>query len=136
MLAFDAKHGRTIFGDPRLRSDEEFARFVRNGRVRWLSESWSKRQDRAYLVRYEDLIRQPVQTLRGVLAYLELDHDDATIEGILARAALDSPEMQRHGTSGDVEASIGRWRQSLDPGLQEACREIFGDVLQQFGYEV
>jgi hypothetical protein len=35
-----------------------------------------------------------------------------------------------------VSSSIGRWRQSLDPGLQEACREVFGDVLEQFGYDV
>lgn len=136
MLAFNAKHGRTILGDPLVQSDEEFARRLRDRAVHRLSESWSKRQDRAHLVRYEDLIRQPVETLRGVLTYLELDHDDAIIEGVIARAAASNPEMQRHGTSSDVEASIGRWRQSLDPSLQEACREIFGDVLEKFGYEV
>ena len=134
MLAFDAKHGQTIFGDPRLRSDEEFARFVRDGRVRWLSEGWSKRQDRAHLIRYEDLIRQPVETLRGVLAYLELEHDDATVEGMLERASQDNPETRRHITSGEVSSSIGRWRQSLPPDLQRATNEIFGDVLDQFGY--
>ena len=136
MLAFNAKNGRTIFGNPRLRSDEEFAHYIRNGTVRHLSKSWEKRQDRAYLIRYEDLIQQPVDTLRGVLAYLELDHDDATIEGILSRAGADNPELQRHRTSGGADASIGRWRQSLSPKMQAACREAFGDVLEQFGYAV
>ena len=136
MLAFNAKNGRTVFGNPRLRSDEEFARYVRNGTVRQLSKSWAKRQDRAHLIRYEDLIQRPVETLRGVLAYLELDHDEATIEGILARAGADNPEMRQHRTSGGVGASIGRWRQSLSPEMQAACREAFDDVLEQFGYAV
>lgn len=136
MLAFNAKNGRTVFGNPRLRSDEEFARYIRNGTVHQLSKSWSKRKDKAHLIRYEDLIQRPVETLRGVLAYLELGHDDATVEGILARAGADNPEMQQHRTSGGIDASIGRWRQSLSPEMQAACRGEFGDVLEQFGYPV
>jgi len=136
MMAFNARHGRIVLGDPRVRSHEEFARSLREQAVRRLSESWSKRQDRAHLIRYEDLIRQPVETLRDVLDYLGLDHDDATIEGTLSRARANNLDMQQHVTSGDVEASIGRWRRSLDPGLQEACREIFGEALEKFGYDV
>jgi sulfotransferase family protein len=136
MMAFNARHGRIVLGDPRVRSHEEFARSLREQAVRRLSESWSKRKDRAHLIRYEDLIRQPVETLRDVLDYLGLDHDDATIEGTLARAGANNLDMQQHVTSGDVEASIGRWRRSLDPGLQEACREIFGEALEKFGYDV
>jgi tRNA-dihydrouridine synthase len=101
-----------------------------------ISESWSERHERAHLIRYEDLIQSPGETLRGLLAYLNLDHDDATINGMIGRAAEENPEMLRHRTSGEVSSSIGRWRQSLDPDLREACQEIFGDVLEQFGYEV
>ena len=136
MLAFNAKQGRRVFGRPQIRSDEEFARFVRNGPVRLVSQSWSKRRDRAHLIRYEDLIRRPEETLRGLLEYLDLDHDDTTISGMIDRAAQENPEMQQHRTSGEVSSSIGRWRQSLDPNLQETCRQVFGDVLEQFGYEV
>lgn len=135
MLAFNAKQGRTVFGLPG-QSDEEFASFIRNGPVRLVSESWSKRRDRAHLIRYEELIQRPEETLRGLLAYLDLDHDDATINGMIERAAQESPEMQQHRTSSGVSSSIGRWKQSLDPGLQETCREVFGDVLEKFGYEV
>ncbi|MDQ3910769.1 MAG: sulfotransferase [Actinomycetota bacterium] len=135
MLAFNAKQGRTVFGRPG-QSDEEFARFIRKGTVRMISESWSKRCGRAHLIRYEDLIQNPEETLRGLLAYLDLDYDGATVQGMIDRATQDNPDMQRHRTSGEVSSSIGRWRQSLDPDLQGACREIFGDVLEQFGYEV
>jgi hypothetical protein len=136
MLAFNAKQGRRVFGRPQIRSDEEFARFVRRGPVRLISESWSKRRDRSYLIRYEDLIQHPEKTLRGLLEYLDLDCNDAIISGMIDRAAQENPEMQQHRTSGEVLSSIGRWRRSLDPGLQETCREMFGDVLEQFGYEV
>ena len=134
MLAFNAKHGRRVFGHDRLESDEEFFRFVRNGPVRLLSRNWPKRQDRAHLIRYEDLMAEPRGILRQVLAYLELEHDDATVEGMLERAGQDNPETRRHITSGEVSSSIGRWRQSLSSEAQAAANEVFGDVLEQFGY--
>ena len=136
MLAFNAKQGRRVFGHDRLESDEEFFRFVRNGPARLLSRNWPKRQARAHLIRYEDLIASPRDTLSGVLAYLELDHHGPTVDGMLARASEDNPETRRHITSTEVSTSIGRWRQSLSPKLQAAATETFGDVLEQFGYVV
>jgi hypothetical protein len=44
------------------------------------------------------------------------------------------PETERHSTSPDAEASIGRWRRDLDPELQRACHEAFGEALEVFGY--
>ncbi len=136
MLAFNQKQGRRVFGHDRLADDAEFAQFVRNGPVRLLSKSWPKRQDRAHLIRYEDLLQHPAETLRDILTYLELDADETIINGILERGTQESPEMRRHLTSSEVSTSIGRWRSSLDPGLQRACNEVFGDVLTQFGYAV
>jgi hypothetical protein len=136
MLAFNAKHGRRVFGPDHIGSDEEFARYMRNTTLRQLARSWPKRQDRAHLIRYEDLILEPVPTVRGLLTYLELEHDDAAIDGMLERASRESPEMQRHLTSSGVAASIGRWRESLAPEVQAVCNEVFADVLEQFGYQI
>jgi hypothetical protein len=136
MLAFNAKQGRRVFGHDRLADDAEFARFLRNGPVRLLAKNWPKRRDRAHLIRYEDLIQQPTETLRGILAYLELEADDAVVDGMLARAGEENPDSRRHITSSEVSTSIGRWRQSLDPATQAVCNEVFGDVLEQFGYAV
>ena len=44
--------------------------------------------------------------------------------------------MQQHLTSSDVTKSLGRWRSSLSPELQAAANAAFGDVLEQFGYDV
>jgi hypothetical protein len=71
-----------------------------------------------------------------VLTYLELDADEATVEGMLARASAENPEMKSHLTSRDVSTSLGRWRTSLSPALQDVAREELGDVLEQFGYAV
>ncbi len=136
MLAFNVKQGRRVFGPAHVETDEDFARYLRTSTVRQLSRSWPKRQDRAHLIRYEELIGQPAETLRGVLAYLGLADDEATVEGMLARASADNPEMRRHLTSRDVPTSIGRWRQSLSPSLQAVVNESYADVLEEFGYAV
>lgn len=136
MLAYNKKFGRRTFGPPHIESDEEFAQYLRNSTIRNLSRSWPKRQDRAHLLRYEDLITQPQPTLRAILEYLELDASDATIAAMLERASEENPEMKQHLTSTDVSTSLGRWRTSLSPELQTAANLAFGDVLQQFGYQV
>jgi hypothetical protein len=136
MLAFNQKFGRRAFGPSHIETDEEFATFLRNSTIRNLSRSWPKRQERAHLIRYEDLITRPQETLRGVLDYLELDATDAVVAGMLERASAENPEMKRHLTSSDVSTSLGRWKSSLTPELQSVANNAFGDVLQQFGYQV
>lgn len=136
MLAYNKKFGRRAFGPEHLKSDEEFAHFLRNSTIKNLSRSWPKRQDRAHLIRYEDLIAQPQQVLQGIFEYLEIDASDPTIAGILERASADNPETRQHITSSNVSNSLGRWRTSLSPEMQEVANREFGDVLTQFGYEV
>ena len=136
MLAFNQKFGHRAFGPAHVESDEEFAQFLRNSTIRNLSRSWPKRQDRAHHIRYEDLITRPQDTLRGVLDYLELDASTAVVAGMLERASAENPEMKRHLTSSDVSTSLGRWKASLSPELQSVANNAFGDVLQQFGYQV
>lgn len=136
MLAYNKKFGRRAFGPEHIKTDEEFAQFLRNSTIRNLSRSWPKRQDRAHLIRYEDLISEPAEVLRGVFAYLELDASDATIAGVMQRASAENPEMIQHLTSSNVSNSLGRWKTSLSPEMQTVANAAFGDVLEQFGYEV
>ena len=136
MLAFNQKFGRRAFGPAHIKTDEDFAKYLRTSTIRNLSQSWPKRQDRAHLLRYEDLITKPQETLRGVLTYLELDASDETVNGMIDRASVENPEMTRHLTSSDVSTSLGRWKTSLSPELQSVANSAFGDVLQQFGYQV
>ena len=136
MLAYNVKFGRRAFGPEHIETDEDFARFLRNSTIKNLSRSWPKRQERAHLIRYEDLITRPHEILRGVLDYLELEASDKTVAGMLERASAENPEMKQHLTSQDVSNSLGRWKSSLTPELQAVANDAFGDVLQQFGYQV
>jgi hypothetical protein len=136
MLAFNVKQGFRAFGPPHIETDEEFARYLRNTTIRQLARSWPKRKDRAHLIRYEDLITRPHEVLPGVLRYLEVDASEQTVSGMLERASAENPEMKQHLTSSNVSNSLGRWKSSLTPELQTVANSAFGDVLEQFGYQV
>lgn len=134
VLAFNARRGNAGFGRNLVETDEAYVRQLRRGPLERLRSSWEGRRHQAHLVRYEDLVLHPVATLEKLLRYLDLDHDGACIEGMLKRAGVETPELRQHRTSSDPAASIGRWRLDLDPKLQEVCRDVFADVLEQFGY--
>jgi hypothetical protein len=135
ILAFDAKRGFAGFDRQQGETDEES--LVRLGRrmSRRLVESWQQRSDRAFLLRYEDLILHPADTLRALLRYLELDATPAVLDAMQGSLTKTLPETIAHRTTDAPEASIGRWRQDLSPELQRVCEETFGAALEAFGYE-
>ena len=98
--------------------------------------SWQSRAESAHLIRYEDLIQRPVPTLAAAAKYLGIDQSPATLSEMLARASQDTPELERHRTSESASASIGRWRQDLDPSLRQTAAEAFNEALSAFGYDV
>ena len=82
------------------------------------------------MLRYEDLILRPRDTVAALAAYLGLDGDhDAMLEPLRP-----SPDMDDHRTSPSAERSIGRWRRDLGPELKKACEESLGGALTSFGY--
>lgn len=129
-LAYIRRHGvgRELIGSERqfIKQNRDLAVQVYNG--------WRRRS--AYLLRYEDLIREPQATFEAVLNYLGLDASTETIRHMLERAEKVAPEtLAFHQTSKDVSHSIGRWREDLSPELQAECAEAFGGLLEQFGYK-
>src|SRR5205823_5319239 len=92
------------------------------------------------LVRYEDLVFRPRETLTDLLDYLELDSSGAAVDKLIAvtRGASAGPgadaALRMHRTTADAPASVGRWRYDLDPSLRFACHETFRDLLEEFGY--
>lgn len=112
------------------------AEFVRNtaARIKQLVNSWQQRQDKVYLLRYEDLILEPEATLEKLLAYLRLDNSPKQISRLLKKASKDSDHMKSHRTSSSVKASIGRWQQDLDDTQKALVNEHFGEYLQLFDY--
>ncbi len=133
VLRLNRKRGYATFGRELVETDRKFVQHVRGHAVRLL-EYWREHKD-AFLMRYEDLILRPHPTLTAALDAIGLDSRPEIIQAMLERAAAVPLEIrQRHSTSANPAASIGRWREDLDDALKAECAEAFGDVLEQFGY--
>lgn len=133
VFAFNRKRNTVGFGRDRFASDEEYVFYV-GKRARRLLEDWKTRSAESQIVRYEDLVNRPTETVTGILEYLGLDRRSETVEGLVQRA-FESPGLDDHRTSQSVEKSVGRWRSELPHSLRGVCDEALGPVLAEFGYD-
>jgi hypothetical protein len=133
VIAFNAKRGFDGFGRDDAGDDRAYLRLLAAS-TEQLLQDWKARPDRSILVRYEDLVSRPVDTLRTVLAHVGVDAREQVIEEMLDRAAADTAELQYHRTSEGQMASIGRWRRELPPELRVASQDILSDVLRELRY--
>ena len=97
--------------------------------------AWRERSQRAHLVRYEDLIGQPAETLERLVAYLELDTAPNLVEAMVRALSEESAASERHRTTDAVETSIGRWRRDLNAEQQREFGLALREGLETFGYE-
>ena len=131
--AFNARRGTAGFGRNTAASEEEY--IVNLGReAERLMKSWQSRGSRSCLVRYEDLMLEPVKQLFRILKYLGLESSDATIQKMIRQASVDSPELEQHRTSSEPGKSVGRWLTDLDSSSLQVCEQVFGGMLREFGY--
>jgi len=79
-------------------------------------------------VRYEDLIRDPLETRRALCRFVGLD--EPPLPDVQAGAAL----LDVHATSQSPERSIGRWESDLEPAEIAACDARFASFMARFGY--
>jgi len=97
---------------------------------------------RYLLVRYEDLILQPEETLIGMFDFLGMSHEhdvlcedgwvDATGKPWGHNSAF-SDSGSRDGRF-DKQASVDRWKKHLNEDELVLCERITGDLLQAYGY--
>lgn len=81
--------------------------------------------DRLHVIRYEDLLRQPWETLEGVRRFLAIAPQDANVEA----AAVEIAE-------GRKAANFDKWRRQMSAGDLRIFEGLAGDWLQAFGYEL
>jgi hypothetical protein len=132
--SFNRKRGSAAFGLDGADIDADYVQQVLAPSVQSLVDEWRARADRAHLVRYEDLLAEPAKTLRGLLDHVGVDAGADRVDDMLARSATPIPGMAQHRTAAGQNASIGRWRTELEPGLRDACDAAFGEALDEFGY--
>ena len=83
------------------------------------------------LLRYEDLIEDPLGQTRKALSYLNLELSAEHAARISSRDTFSG-----HGTSKSVAASCGRWREELEPDEVATVQRICGALMQEHGYEL
>lgn len=129
VLAFNRKRGYDAFGREQAGSDDEYIDNVRRS-----GEALRKHMNdrETHLIRYEELITEPVATLEPALEFLGLD--PAGAPAMAEKAAVSTGGMDHHMTAGSAAASIGRWRRDLEPELAERCDAILSPVVADFGY--
>ena len=132
--AFNEKRGYAAVGKQLANDDEEWIRNRYRG-IRKLLDSWKERREDAFLMRYEDLILQPEQSLVSVLDYLGVDASVKRAKQLLKKAREDTPELKAHRTTRDPASSVGRWKKDMDPETQKLFESVFGEVLTEFGYQ-
>jgi hypothetical protein len=132
-IAFRLRLGDTAYS--RLETQQQHVRGLQTVALRMLHD-WQRLSERAYLLRYEDLVESPHETLAKLLDYVGVACDADTAQQVLSRAQSTLGDYQRaHATSPTPRASIGRWRNELDPSVAELCEELLADPLRAFGYE-
>jgi len=131
VLSFNRKRGYQAFGREDAESDEDYIDTVRRSGEALLAHMRSEGRE-THLIRYEDLIREPVPTLQPLLEFLGLD--PAGAPAMVERASVPTGGMEHHMTAPNASASIGRWRSDLDPELAERCDAVLSPVAGDFGY--
>jgi Sulfotransferase family len=135
VIAFNRKRGWEGFGRADAKDDVEYVQTTVANSAKRLLRRLRERGEGAHLVRYEDLILEPAETLGSTLRFLGLDASEAAVAATLERAEADSPELEEHRTTDKASASIDRWKRDLSPELAQVCAEVLDPVLVEFGYE-
>jgi cobalamin biosynthesis Mg chelatase CobN len=136
ILAYNEARGLHAFGRDPDETDEQYARRL-GPSVHELATAYVERAGEAHVVKYEDLVARPAETLGEAFRYLEVEAGEQRVEEALAAASSASSGTQRlHGTTASAAQSVGRWHEDLPPALARTCEEAFGEALRVFGYDV
>jgi Sulfotransferase family len=135
MFSYNEKRGRPGFRRDEAASDSEYVLTRVGPRVVAIADAWRRRAEQAHLLRYEDLVLRPEETVRALVAHLGLDASDAAVRPMLASLADRDSGSEGHRTVTDPAESIGRWRRDLSREVIEACGAALGPSLEAFGYE-
>jgi hypothetical protein len=155
------RDGRDVALSQAERAVEGEAPTITEVAERWQRRIATAREHSAELdsyleVRYEDLVADPPEALRGICGFIELDYDEAMLD-YHHRAAARLTEMDRdlgNGDGGPVRTGderlaghamtteppsterAGRWRSQMPAEDVAEFERVAGSLLAELGYEV
>jgi hypothetical protein len=131
MLQFSQQRQTDDFGWQRQHADEYME--VVAERVDQLRVSFESRTKTPAIIRYEDLLTKPRDTLQQLLTDMDLASDVDTIEKM---CSVLHKQVEGHQTSKNAEASIQRWEKELNHKQQRHINDLLSHSLSTFGYKV
>lgn len=129
-------HGQRIIADGEYHT---FAKIVDFGVALKTVNSWidiwekCDRIPNVLLLKYEDLMTDPLSCINNILNYLELSVDENKIQEILWKYSKNNPGRARKGLHFN-KAKIYRYKEEMSLEQRNACLEYFGSRLLDMGY--
>jgi hypothetical protein len=124
----------------------ELADSGRLAMIRWQAAVWAYRtltvaaaferhRGRKVMVRYEDLLGDPLGELARVAEHLALPATPEAVAGAVDRHRFEEvPTSQRGPLQAVREGAPGGWRRNLSPAEQHVLQEALAPVLDRFGF--
>jgi hypothetical protein len=129
-LSFNAKRSFGSF-DLDLDDDHTSAVPVTARHVRLVLEQRAAFPDAA-VIRYEDLVTDPVRASTELFRSLGIRYDWSTVRNAVDAAT--GTRDDQHVTSSSPAASVGRWRDELPEAALDVVHRELGDELERLGY--
>jgi hypothetical protein len=136
VFAWNEQRGDHGFGHEAEMSQAEYLAERVRADAAGLLGRWRRKGDAAHLVRYEDLILEPEETLGGLLEFLGLEAGEGMVKSTLEAANQPNELLDTHRTVSDPSQTIGRWQRDLPAELAAECNELLAPLLREFGYPV
>jgi hypothetical protein len=116
--------------------------FVIQSAYKWLwrtetvQQAYAAHRGPKHLLRYEDLLDEPMTRMRALLDWLGLDVEDGELDGWIHKHSFDRIPARIRGPEAFFRAARpGSWRENLAEGEQEAVEAILGPKLRELGYD-
>jgi len=120
---------------------EQRLEFITEHAMKWLwrtavvEEAYRDHRGPKHLVRYEDLLADPLMHVREIFDWLGLGVGGEELSDFIARHAFESvPEDKRGADQFHRAASPGLWRENLTQAEQQTLSELIGPKLAELGY--
>jgi len=127
---FNQKRGYKAFGAEQFDTFEEYAQNLFSVNVRSFC-SWIKQHKNCLIIRYEDFINDPKNSITKILNYAEVQFNETDLEAIFATL---NDQNEHHKTSVSSELSINKFEDILSKREKEICDSLLKDELQMFDY--
>jgi hypothetical protein len=120
----------------------EYTRDARKAAEYWVSAVQTGRKaardpslgPRYMELRYEDIVGQPERTLRELFGFIEEPWDPAVLEFHQKERSLAGESSAAQVSKPLYGASVGRWKEDLNPADKQALKDVAGDLLVELAY--